>query len=158
MHPANRTDDTVPARPATSPVGKLLVFTLECTVSCLNKREKLVPGLFLTESTQHGGRDCRRVLLLNSAHHHAQMSRFNDYSDAQRIDSTLNRFSNLCCETLLHLQSTRKYVHQARHFTEPNHFPTRNISDVDLAEKRQKVMFAETKQLDILDDHHLVIS
>src|SRR5664279_2484920 len=87
---------------------------LERTVSCVNKCEKLVPGLFLTESTQHGGRYCRGVLLLNSAHHHAEMFRFNHYSHAVRSDSTLNRFGNLCCETLLHLQSTRKHFYQAR--------------------------------------------
>jgi len=26
-------------------------------------------------------------------------------------DSTLKRFSNCCCETLLHLQSARKHIH-----------------------------------------------
>lgn len=85
------------------------------------------------------------------------MSRFNHDSDAQRIDRTLNRFSNLCGEALLYLQSARKYVHQAWNLTEPDHSPSRNIGDVDLAEKRQKVVFAETKHLDILDDDHLVI-
>ena len=35
------------------------------------------------------------MLLLNSAHHHAQMSRFNDYPHTLRFDSSLNRFSNL---------------------------------------------------------------
>ena len=34
----------------------------------------------------------------------------------------------------------------------------RNVGDVDLAEKWQKVMFAETEHLNILDDHHLVVS
>ena len=41
------------------------------------------------------------MLLLDAAHHHAQMSCFDDYSYALRFDSTLNRFSNLCCEALL---------------------------------------------------------
>ncbi len=96
--------------PASS-VTNALISKLERAVSCTNKREKLVPCLFLPESTQHGGRYCRGVLLLNTTHHHAQMSRFNDDSHALRFDGTLNRVSNLCCETLLHLQSTRKYVH-----------------------------------------------
>src|SRR4029077_1056237 len=136
----------------------LVIPELERTGSSVNKREKLVSGLFLAKSTQHGGRYCGGVLLFDSAHHHAQMPRFNDYPHALRSDSTLNRFSNLCRETLLHLQSTRKYVHQARNLAEPNHFPLRNISDVDLAKKRQKVVLAETKHLNILDDDHLVIS
>jgi hypothetical protein len=29
---------------------------------------------------------------------------------------------------------------------------------MDLAEKRQKVVFAQTEHLNILDDHHLVVS
>src|SRR5450759_3239594 len=157
MRTEKRIDDPVEAQLAASPATELPISRLERTVSCVNKREKLVPGFFGTESTQHGGRYCRGVLLLNSAHHHAQMSRFNDHSHALRFDSTVNRFSNLCCETLLHLQSTRKYIHQPSHLTEPNHLPLRNIRDVDLAEERQKVVFAEAEHLNILDDHHLVI-
>ena len=30
------------------------------------------------------------------------------------IDSTLDGFSNLCCQPLLHLQSPCKHIHQAR--------------------------------------------
>ena len=69
----------------------------------MNKREKFGPGLGFTESSQHGGRNSSGVLFLNAAHHHAHMSRFNDYPHALRFDSTLNRFSNLCCQTFLHL-------------------------------------------------------
>jgi len=56
----------------------------------------IFPGFFLPESTQHGGRYRRRVLLFDSAHHHAQMSRLNDYAYAARIDGTRNCFGNLC--------------------------------------------------------------
>jgi hypothetical protein len=35
-----------------------LATKLERAVSCANERKKLVAGLFLTESTQHGGRYC----------------------------------------------------------------------------------------------------
>ena len=83
---------------------------------------------------------------------------FDHNAYAMRFDRTLNRFSNLRCQTLLHLQSASKYVHQARNLTEPNHLPARDICDVHLAEERQKVVFAQTKHLNVLDDYHLVVS
>jgi hypothetical protein len=82
MHAAKPIDDPFLARPDAHPATKSLISMLKRTVSGLNEREKLVSGLFLTERTQHGRRYCRRVLLFDSAHHHAQMSRFNDYSYA----------------------------------------------------------------------------
>src|SRR5215472_19022284 len=98
------------------------------------------------------------MLLLNSTHHHAQMSRFDHNAHPLRSDRTLNRISDLRCESLLHLQSTSKDVHQARNFAESNYFSIRDIRDVDLAEERQKVVFAQTEHLNILDDHHFVVS
>jgi hypothetical protein len=74
-------------------VTKLLISELERTVSCVNEREKLVPSFFLTESPQHGGRYCGGVLFFDSAHHHAQMSRFNDYTHTLRsVFNTFNEF------------------------------------------------------------------
>ena len=70
-------DDPVEAWLTASPLAKLPVSRLEHTGFCLNKREKLVPCLFLTERAQHGRRYCGRVLLFDPAHHHAQMPRFN---------------------------------------------------------------------------------
>ena len=52
---------------------------LESAVFCANESEKLVSCLFIAESTQHGGRYCRGVLLFDPTHHHAEMSCFNDY-------------------------------------------------------------------------------
>src|SRR4029077_7186169 len=72
--------------------------------------------------------------------------------------STLNRFSDLSCEPLLHLQSTGKYVHKARNLTEANYFTLGNVGNVDLANTRQKVVLAEAEHFDVLDDHHLVVS
>src|SRR6266851_8243148 len=144
--------------PATGPATAVLIFRLQGTISSTDKRKKLVPSLFFSESTQHGGRYRRRVLFFDSAHHHAQVSRFNDYAYAQRFDSLVNRFRNLCRETLLYLQPPRKYIHQARNLTEPDDFPSWNIGDVDLAEKGQQMMFAQTEHLNVLDDYHLVIS
>jgi hypothetical protein len=105
-------------------VTKLSIFKLQRAVSCANERERRVPGLFLTEGTQYGGRYRGGVLLFDSPHHHAQMSCFNDYSYALRLDSTLNRFSNLCCEALLHLQTTCEYVYQAGTLLSPITFPS----------------------------------
>ena len=97
------------------------------------------------------------MLLLNSAHHHAQMSRFDHNAHALRSDRPLNRISDLRCESLLHLQSTRKDVHQARNFAESNHFSIRDICDVDLAVVWEEVVLAQNKHLIVLEDHHFVV-
>src|SRR6516164_3388497 len=98
------------------------------------------------------------MLLLNSAHHHAQMSRLDHNAHTLRSDCTVNRVSDLRCESFLHLQSPRKDLHQPRNSGESNHFSIRDIRDVDLSEERQKMVFAQTEHLNILDDHHFVVS
>lgn len=40
------------------PITKLLISTLERTVFWVNKSRETRPGLFLTETTLHGGRYC----------------------------------------------------------------------------------------------------
>ena len=39
----------------------------------------------------------------------------------------------------------------------PITLPLGNVGDVTLAEERQQVMLAQTVEVDVLDDHHLVI-
>ena len=47
-------------------------------------------GFFLAEAADHGGGYGGRVLLLNSAHHHAQVAGFDNYAYALRRDRFLD--------------------------------------------------------------------
>ena len=58
---------------------------------------------------------------------------------------------------LLHLQATREDVDQPRHLAQADHFVAGNVGDVALAEERQHVMLAQAVEVDVPDDHHLVI-
>src|SRR5882724_3020596 len=64
QHPEQRHVDclsrgkTLKLHPASS-VTNVLISKLERAVSCTNKREKLVPCLFLPEITQHRGHSLR---------------------------------------------------------------------------------------------------
>lgn len=132
-------------------------LTLKRCFSFPNQGKKLISGLLLSEGPQHRGRDRGRMLLLNSAHHHTEVSGFNDNSNTERIDRTLQRFSDLSCQTLLHLQSTSKDIYESRDLAEPNHFALGDIGDMNLAEKRQKMVLAETEHLNVPDNHHFII-
>src|SRR4051812_16914903 len=97
------------------------------------------------------------MLLFNAAHHHAEMAGFDDDTLTLRLDGLLNAFSNLHREAFLHLQTTREHIDQARNLAEPDHLPIRDVGDVHLSEKRQKVMLAETEHLHVFYDDHFVI-
>src|SRR5574338_1367433 len=105
------------------------VLTLRRFFSLPNQGKKLISGLFLSERSQHRGRDGGRVLLFNSAHHHTEVSGLNDNSNTERINRSLQRFSDLSCQTLLHLQSTSKDIYKSRDLAEPDHFALRDIGD-----------------------------
>src|SRR5580658_3605016 len=68
-----------------------------------HQRQELRPRLFLPEASHHGAGHRRRVLLLDSAHHHAQVARLNHHAHALGRNRFLNRIGNLPRQPLLHL-------------------------------------------------------
>src|SRR6266850_8133471 len=70
-----------------------------------NQGEEFVAGLLIVaEAAKHGAGHCRAVLLLNTAHLHTEMARFDDYTHTLRTDFFLNGFGNLAGHALLDLQ------------------------------------------------------
>src|SRR5271165_2960416 len=122
-----------------------------------DKREELRPRVLFLEDADHGGSDGGGILLLDAAHHHAEMTGFDDDSDALRDDRVLDSVGDLARETLLHLQAAREDFDEARDFAESDDFAVRNVRDMDLSEERQHVMLAERIHFDILHDDHLVV-
>src|SRR5271157_4426916 len=97
------------------------------------------------------------MLLLDAAHHHAEVSRFDHHAHAQRLDRFLNGLGNLHCEPLLHLQAARKYFHQPRNLAQADDLALWDVRDVYFAEERQHMVLAKAEHLDVLHDHHLVV-
>src|SRR5215204_3318827 len=120
--------------------------------------EKFQAGLLLTaERSQHGAGHGNRILLFHSPHHHAEMSGLDHDTDAGRVELRLERFRDLYGEPLLHLQSSCKCIDDSWNLAEADHFLVRQIPHVHLAEERQQMMLAHAEEIDILDDHHLVV-
>jgi hypothetical protein len=127
-------------------------------VSALDELEELHPGSrVVLEDAEHRARDRDRVLFLDAAHRHAEVRSLHDDADAERPDLVAQRLGDLTGQSFLHLQAARKDLDQARDFAEPNDTALRYVGDMTFSEKRQQVMLAEAIEVDVLDDHHLVI-
>src|ERR1700722_3175496 len=98
------------------------------------------------------------MLLLDAAHHHAQMPRLNDYADALGFDHFLDGFGDLGSEALLNLETAGEDFDQAWDFAETDHSAVGNVGDVDLAEERQQVVFAEAEDFNVFHDHNFVVT
>ena len=64
---------------------------------------------------------------------------------------------NLLRQPLLNLQPPREDIDDSRHLAQPDYLVPRQIGHVHFAVERQHVVLAEAEELDILDDHHLVV-
>src|SRR5947208_16472396 len=98
------------------------------------------------------------MLLFYSAHHHAEMARFNDHANSLWLDGFLNGLGNLRGQPLLDLQAAGEDFDQARNLAQADDFAVRNICDVNFAKERQDVVLAEAEHLDIFHDHHFVVT
>ena len=73
------------------------------------------------------------------------------------LDHLLDRLGDLDGEPLLHLQPAREHVHEARDLREADDLAVGEVGHVGLAEERQQVVLAHREDVDVLDDHHLVV-
>src|SRR5579862_4997104 len=119
--------------------------------------EEFVAGVLLLEDADHGRGDRRGVLLLDAAHHHAEVAGFDDNSHALRGDDVLDGVGDLTREALLHLEAASEDLDKTRDFAESDDLAVGDVGDVHLAEEGQHVVLAERVHLDVLDDDHLVI-
>ena len=84
-----------------------------------------------------------RVLLLDAAHHHAEVHGLDDHADAARLDRLLDGLRDLDGEALLDLEAARVDVDEARDLGEADDLAVRQVGDVGLAEEGQQVVLAE---------------
>lgn len=95
------------------------------------------------------------LLFFYSAHHHAEVEGFDDHSDPLGLQDLHHAISDLSRETFLDLQPAGEGIDDPRNFGKSDDFAFRNIGDVRLSVKRQKVMLAHRENLDVPDDDHL---
>src|SRR5579864_2283147 len=96
------------------------------------------------------------MLLLHSAHHHAEMLRLAQHAHSARRNHFLHRFGDVLRQPLLQLQPAGEHIDDPWNLAQPDHFVFRQIRHVHLAEKRQQVMLAGGKEFDVAHHHHLV--
>src|SRR5687768_970264 len=127
-----------------------------CTV--LDQLEKLHAGTrVVPEDAEHGAGHCKRVLLFDAAHRHAQVSTLADHRHAARVDRLEYRLRDLVRHALLNLQAPREHVDEPRDLAQPDDPRIRNVRDMTLAEERQQVVFAQAVEINVLDDDHLAV-
>ena len=135
-----------------------MLSSLDAVRSLADEREEFGARFFLgAEATQHRRRYRRRMLFLDAAHHHAQMSRLDDNADALRLDGVLDGFGNLGSQPLLDLQAARERFDETRYFAQADDFSVWDISHMHLAKKRQKMVLAQAEHFDVFHDHHFVV-
>src|SRR6266850_3391601 len=123
-----------------------------------NQGEEFVAGLLIvTEAAKHGAGYSRAVLLLNTAHLHAQVARLDDDADTLGTDFFLNRLSNLAGHAFLDLQPASEHIYQAGDFAEPEYTLVRQVGYVGFAKEREQVVFAKTEEFDVLHHHHFIV-
>ena len=57
----------------------------------------------------------------------------------------------------LHLKAARESIDKTGNFAQPDDFSVGDVSDVALSKKRQQVMLAQRKEIDVFDHHHLAV-
>src|SRR5215470_16422557 len=139
-------------------MGKMPVCPTRGTplLRLFQQREEFGPGarVFLERAEQAGGFHYR-VLLFNSAHHHAKMLRLDHDTDAAWLQAFHQRVRNLNGELLLNLQPARENIDNARNFGKADDLSIRDVSHVRAADEWQQMMFAHRVKFDVLHQNDL---
>ena len=85
------------------------------------------------------------------------MARFHDDRHPQGVEAGLQGLGDLGGQALLQLQTPREDVHDAWDFAESDYLAVGYVGDMALAEKRQQVVLAQRKELNVLHQHHLIV-
>src|SRR5689334_4448968 len=97
------------------------------------------------------------MLLLDAAHHHAEMPCLADNTDTAGLHKLLQCFRYLLGQPFLNLKTTSEDIDDTRQLAQSDDLFIRQIRDVHFPEKRQQVVLAKAKKLDVFDDYHLIV-
>ena len=102
-------------------------------LSSTEESQKFMSSLLArSHASKHtaSGRDA--VDLLHTPHRHAQVCRLHDHTYALRQQHIVNSLSNLLCQSLLNLESSREHLSQSRQFRKAKDSAIGDIADVHL--------------------------
>src|SRR5579871_3861430 len=86
-----------------------------------NQRQELIAGCFAAaEGAEHGAGDGAGVLLLDPAHHHAEVPGLADYTHTGGLDDLLDTVRDFFRHPFLNLQAPREDIHDARNLAQPD--------------------------------------
>src|SRR5882757_9143128 len=100
----------------------------------------------------------RRTVLGNAAYRHAGMLGLDHDRNATRLEDLVDRGRDLRGQMLLGLQAAGKDVGEACQLGEPDHPFDRRIGDMRLAIERHHVVLALRRELDVADQHEIVVA
>ncbi len=119
--------------------------------------ELLARAVVGEEDAREGRRGGGRLLLLDAAHAHAHVAGFDDHGHAHGLERFLDAVADLHRQPLLHLQAPGETLDYAGDLRESGDAPVGDVGHVGLAVERQHVVLAERVELDVLDQHHLLV-
>ena len=102
------------------------------------------------------GRSCR-PLLFDAAHLHAHVARFDDHRHTHRVERLLDAVANLHRQPLLYLKPPGEAFDYAGDFRQPRDVAVGDVGHVGAAVEGEHVVLAERIELDVLDQHHLLV-
>lgn len=123
-----------------------------------DEREELLARLLLgPEATQHGGGNCGRAGLLDTAHRHAHVASLHHDGDTTRADGLHDGQGDLLCEAFLNLKAAREGFGDTSELAESEDELVGDVADRDLAGERDEVVLAEREDVNVTDDDHLLV-
>lgn len=86
------------------------------------------------------------------------MAALHDDRDTLRLEDFHNGIRHLLGQPLLDLQPARKQLRNPRQLADANHRVAGDVPDMHLAREGDQVVLAHGKDLNVLDNHHLVVA
>src|SRR6478735_8594841 len=147
--------------PATGGVRRTRAAGSVLTASAAqDEAHRLGPGRGVAHLAAHRGRHGARARLAHAAHRHAQVLALDDDDRAARLQVLDERVGDLGRQALLDLGAAREHLDEARELGEPGDpaVDVGDVADVRDAVERHEVVLARRVHLDVLDEHHLLVT
>src|SRR6478609_6827393 len=127
---------------------------------CVDQRHRLGTGRGAVHDAADGGGDRARARLAHPPHGHAQVLGLDHHDHAARLQQADQGVRDLGGEPLLHLRSLGVDVDEPGELGEPGDLAVlaRDVADVRHPGERHEVVLAHRPELDVADQHHLVVA